>query len=175
MRLAIHVRFPADTVEVTRPRGLFVGPAFVERWQVARRGGFAGQSIGIDGIAGGVTDVIARVERQDGTSQTARLLPQRPQFTVEAATGTGAVAWSYLILGIEHILAGVDHLLFVLALLLIVSGGKRIFLTITAFTVAHSITLVAATLDWARVPGPPVEAMIALSIVFVATEVVHGL
>lgn len=175
MRLALHVQFPADTVEVTPPRGLFVGSAFVERWQVTRRGGFAGQSIGIDGIAGGATDVIARVERQDGTSQTARLLPQRPQFTVEAATGTGAVAWSYLVLGIEHILAGVDHLLFVLALLLIVSGGKRILLTITAFTMAHSITLVAATLGWARVPGPPVEAMIALSIVFVATEVVHGL
>ena len=78
-------------------------------------------------------------------------------------------------LGVEHILGGVDHLLFVLALLLIVSGGKRIFLTITAFTVAHSITLVAATLGWVHVPGPPVEAMIALSIVFVAAEIVHGL
>jgi hydrogenase/urease accessory protein HupE len=76
---------------------------------------------------------------------------------------------------VEHILGGVDHLLFVLALLLIVSGGKRIFLTITAFTVAHSITLVAATLGWVHVPGPPVEAMIALSIVFVAAEIVHGL
>lgn len=68
-----------------------------------------------------------------------------------------------------------DHLLFVLALLLIVHGGKRIFITITASTVAHSITLVSATLGWMRVPGPPVEAMIALSIVFVAAEVVHGL
>jgi len=63
----------------------------------------------------------------------------------------------------------------VLALLLIVRGGKRIFATITAFTVAHSITLVSATLGWVHVPGPPVEAMIALSIVFVAAEIVHGL
>jgi hydrogenase/urease accessory protein HupE len=78
-------------------------------------------------------------------------------------------------LGIEHILGGVDHLLFVLALLLIVRGGKAIILTVTAFTVAHSITLVAATLGWVHVPGPPVEAMIALSIVFVACEIVHGL
>ena len=78
-------------------------------------------------------------------------------------------------LGVEHILGGIDHLLFVLALLLIVRGGMRIFATITAFTVAHSITLVAATLGWVHVPGPPVEAMIALSIVFVAAEVVHGL
>ena len=78
-------------------------------------------------------------------------------------------------LGVEHILGGVDHLLFVLALLLIVRGGRRILLTVTAFTVAHSITLVAATLGWVRVPGPPVEAMIALSIVFVAAEIVQGL
>ena len=116
-----------------------------------------------------------RVERHDGTSQMERLLPQSPQFMVKPSTGTAEVAWSYLVLGVEHILAGIDHLLFVLALLLIVRGGKRILLTITAFTVAHSITLVAATLGWVRVPGPPVEAIIALSIVFVAAEIVHGL
>jgi hydrogenase/urease accessory protein HupE len=74
-----------------------------------------------------------------------------------------------------HILGGIDHLLFVLALLLIVRGGQRILMTITAFTVAHSITLVSATLGWMHVPGPPVEAMIALSIVFVAAEIVRGL
>ena len=111
----------------------------------------------------------------DGTSQMERLLPESPQFTVEAPAGTGEVAWSYLVLGVEHILGGVDHLLFVLALLLIVRGGKRILITVTAFTVAHSITLVAATLGWVHVPGPPVEAMIALSIVFVAAEIVRGL
>jgi hypothetical protein len=64
--------------------------------------------------------------------------------------------------------------LFVLALLLIVRGGKRIVITITAFTVAHSITLVAASLGWMTVPGPPVEAIIALSIAFVAAEILHG-
>ena len=175
MRLAMQVRFPPGTNQITQPQGLFVGTAFVERWQVTRSGGFIGEPIGIEGISSGVTDVIVRVERQDGTSQMERLLPQSPQFTIEAATGTGEVAWSYLVLGIEHILGGVDHLLFVLALLLIVRGGKRILITITAFTAAHSITLVAATLGWVQVPGPPVEAMIALSIVFVAAEVVHGL
>ena len=175
MRLAIQVHFPAGTIQVTQPKGLFVGTAFVERWQVTRPGGFIGEVVSIEGISGGVTDVIVRVERQDGTSQMERLLPQNPQFTIEAATTTGQVAGSYLVLGVEHILGGVDHLLFVLALLLIVRGGKRILITITAFTAAHSITLVAATLGWAHVPGPPVEAMIALSIVFVAAEVVHGL
>jgi len=80
-----------------------------------------------------------------------------------------------LVMGVEHILAGIDHLLFVLALLLIVDGTRRLVMTITAFTVAHSITLVAATLGWLHVPGPPVEAIIALSIVFVASEVIQRL
>jgi hydrogenase/urease accessory protein HupE len=174
-RLAAEVVFPPGTTPLGPPQGLLSGGAYVERWRVARPGGLAGQVLGIDGIAGGVTDVIVRVERQDGTSQVERLLPQSPQFTVKASTGTAQVAWSYLVLGVEHILGGIDHLLFVLALLLIVRGGRRIVMTVTAFTLAHSLTLVAATLGWVRVPGPPVEAVIALSIVFVAAEVVHGL
>jgi hydrogenase/urease accessory protein HupE len=174
-RLAVQIRFPEGTTQVTVPQGVFSENAYTERWQISRPGGLAGQTLSIDGIVGGVTDVIVRVERSDGTSQVERLLPARPQFTVKGATGTAEVAWSYLVLGVEHILGGVDHLLFVLALLLIVRGGKRIFATITAFTVAHSITLAAATLGWVHVPGPPVEAMIALSIVFVAAEIVHGL
>jgi hydrogenase/urease accessory protein HupE len=175
MRLAVRVSFPPGTVQETPPQGRFVPGAYVERWRVSRPGGLAGQSLRIDGIAGGVTDVIVRVERKDGTSQVERLLPAEPQFVVAAPAGTAAVAWSYLVLGVEHILGGIDHLLFVLALLLIVRGAKRIFFTITAFTAAHSITLIAATLGWVHVPGPPVEAMIALSIVFVAAEILRGL
>jgi hydrogenase/urease accessory protein HupE len=175
MRLAATVRFPADTVALAEPNGVFSGGSHVQRWQVRRDGGLAGQTIRVEGIAGGVTDVIVRVERQDGSSQTGRLVPERPAFVVEAPAGTAEVAWSYLRLGVEHILGGFDHLLFVLALLLIVRGGRRIVATVTAFTVAHSITLVAATLGWVHVPAPPVEASIALSIVFVASEVVHGL
>jgi hydrogenase/urease accessory protein HupE len=174
-RLAAEVRFPAGTRNLTEPQGYFEGGAYIERWRIERAGGLTGETIAIDGVATGVTDVIARVERADGTSQMERLVPGNPRFTVKAPESTGAVAWSYLVLGIEHILGGVDHLLFVLALLLIVRGGKRILLTVTAFTLAHSITLVAATLRWVHVPGPPVEAMIALSIVFVAAEIVHGL
>jgi len=174
-RLAIQIRFPQGTTQVNPPHGVFNETAYIERWQISRPGGLTGRTLSIDGIAGGVTDVIVRIERQDGTSQVERLLPQSPQFTVKAATGTAEVAWSYLVLGVEHILGGIDHLLFVLALLLIVRGGKRILVTITAFTVAHSITLVSATLGWMHVPGPPVEAMIALSIVFVAAEIVQGL
>ena len=175
LRLALSVKFPDDVREVSRTPGHFVDGAYVERWRIERTGGMVGQSISIEGNAAGISDVIARVERQDGTSQVERLSITKPRFTVQAPAGTGEVAWAYLVLGVEHILAGEDHLLFVLALLLIVRGGVRILLTITAFTVAHSITLVAATLGWVHVPGPPVEAMIALSIVFVAAEIVHGL
>ena len=175
MRMPGRVRLPVGTTNLTEPQGFFIGNAFVERWRISRAEGLVGQEIRIDGLSGGVSDVIVRFERLDGSSQMERLLPESPQFTVKASAGTVTVALSYLLLGVEHILGGVDHLLFVLALLLIVRGGRRILFTITAFTAAHSITLVAATLGWVRVPGPPVEAIIALSIVFVAAEIVHGL
>jgi hydrogenase/urease accessory protein HupE len=174
-RLALSVVMPAGTQTTTEPRYLFGNNAITERWQVRRAGGFAEQTIRISGRATGVTDVIARIQREDGTSQTERLPIDKPEFVVKASTGRSEIAWSYLVLGIKHILGGVDHLLFVLSLLLVVHRGKRIVATVTAFTVAHSITLVAATLGWVSVPGPPVEATIALSIVFVAAEVVHGL
>ena len=87
--------------------------------------------------------------------------------------GLRQVAAAYLGLGVEHILFGADHLIFVLALILLVRGWKRVLLTVTAFTVAHSITLGAATLGYIQVPGPPVEAAIALSIVLVAVEIVN--
>lgn len=174
-RLAVHVRLPEGAEELTRPAPFIANGAWVERWNVRFEGGLVGQRIVIEGNAAGVSDIIARVERLDGSSQVERLEIGTPEFTVEPPQGTGDIAWAYLVLGVEHILGGIDHLLFVLALLLVVRGGKRIVATVTAFTVAHSITLVAATLGFVHVPGPPVEAIIALSIVFVAVEVIHGL
>jgi hydrogenase/urease accessory protein HupE len=174
-RLALNVVMPAGTQTVGESRTVFSGNALTERWQAHRPGGMVGQRIRIEGRAAGVTDVVVRVQRQDGTSQVERLSAEKPEFTLTAPSSTGEIAWSYLVLGVKHILGGVDHLLLVLALLLIVRGGKRICVTVTAFTIAHSITLAAATLGWVHVPGPPVEAIIALSIVFVAAEVVHGL
>jgi len=126
-------------------------------------------------LPAGITDVLARVERSDGTTQVVRLVPQRPRFVVEAAQDGASVSRTYLVLGIRHILGGVDHLLFVLALVLIVGHRRRLLITITAFTLAHSLTLAAATLGLVHVPQAPVEAAIALSIVFVAAEIVHGL
>ncbi len=174
-RLSAYVQFPAGTENLSESQPFISNDAWVERWQIHHPGGLVGKTVRIVGKATGVTDVIARVERLDGSSQVERLEAGAPQFEVRASAGTSEIAWSYTVLGVEHILSGFDHLLFVFALLLVVSGGKRIVATVTAFTVAHSITLVAATLGWVSVPSPPVEAMIALSIVFVAAEVLRGL
>jgi hypothetical protein len=170
-RLALYVRLPPGASDVAAPRGTVVGAAHIERRRVHQPGGLEGKTIGIDGLAGSGAEVLARIERVDGTAQVIRLLPSRTAFVVEASTGKLEVAQTYVLLGIEHILLGVDHLLFVLALLIIVRGGTRILLTVTAFTVAHSLTLVSATLGWLALPGAPVEAAIALSIAFLAREI----
>jgi hydrogenase/urease accessory protein HupE len=92
---------------------------------------------------------------------------------VEAAPKALEVARTYSVLGVEHILTGIDHLLFVLALIIITRGGWKLVKTVTAFTISHSISLTAATLGFVHVPPLPVEAVIALSIVFVAAEIIH--
>lgn len=90
------------------------------------------------------------------------------------SSGLFSSARRYTRLGIEHILQGIDHLLFVLALTMMVTGGWRLVKTITAFTLAHSLTLALATLGYVSIPAPPVEAAIALSIVFICVEIVHA-
>jgi hydrogenase/urease accessory protein HupE len=140
-------------------------------WSVACPRGLAGREIRVEGLAATLTDVLVRIERADGTVQTARLLPRTPALRVEAAPAAFDVAHTYLAFGVEHILLGLDHLLFVLALLWVVRGRRRLVATITAFTLAHSVTLALATLGLLRVPQAPVEASIALSIAFVAREI----
>jgi hydrogenase/urease accessory protein HupE len=112
--------------------------------------------------------------RSDGTAQVGRVPVHDPRLIFSASPGALEVAQTYTMLGIEHILTGFDHLLFVLALLILVDGTRRLIATVTAFTLAHSLTLAGAALCVLHVPGPPVEAAIALSIVFVAAEIVHA-
>jgi len=174
MRLGVYVTLPEGSTNLSEPRGVFVNRAFIERWTVTRAGGLTGGTIHIAGLSATAIDVLVRVERLDGSTQLARLTPSSPSFVVEAAPGKIQVVRSYLSLGVEHILGGVDHLLFVLALLIITRGSWRLVKTVTAFTVAHSITLSLAALGFVQVPPAPVEAVIALSIVFVAAEIVHS-
>jgi hydrogenase/urease accessory protein HupE len=159
---------------ITPPSSSYAAGTAVQRWRMQIDGGLTGKAIEFPNLAATRIDVLVRVERSDGTSQVGRVLPLAPSFVVTASPGAFEVAQTYTVLGIEHILAGLDHLLFVLALLLLVQGTRRLIATITAFTVAHSLTLFAATLGWLNVPGPPVEAVIALSIVFLAGEIVHA-
>lgn len=174
LRFGLYVELPAEMVSLTEPRGEFVGASFIERWSARRPGGLDGATIHIAGLAATRTDVLVRIERLDGTTQIGRVTPAAPDFIVAVAPSSIEIAITYLKLGVEHILLGIDHLLFVLALLILVQGTHKLIVTITAFTVAHSITLAGASLGLLNMPGAPVEACIALSIVFVATEIVHG-
>lgn len=172
-RLGIYVRLPRScriTESITR----FADNAFIERARLRCESGLFAERIAIDGLEDTRTDVLVRIERVDGTSQTVRLTPEKASFTVTEAESSIAVAGAYFGLGIEHILFGFDHLLFVLALLFVVRNWGRLVATVTAFTVAHSLTLAAATLGWVHVPRQPVEAAIALSIVFVAADVLRA-
>jgi hypothetical protein len=134
-----------------------------------------GREFAVSGLELTATDVLLRIDYLDGSSFTHRLVPEAPSVVIADQPGAWEVAATYLALGVEHILLGIDHLLFVLALVLLVRGVGRLVATITAFTVAHSITLAAATLGFVHVPSAPIEATIALSILFVATELARGL
>jgi hydrogenase/urease accessory protein HupE len=173
-RLALYATLP-ENCEDTAPHTVSdSGTALSSRWRVSCDGGIAGGTITIDGLSATYTDVLVRIGHLAGTTQAARLSPDAPSLIVTAAPTALDTASTYFLLGIEHILTGFDHLLFVLALLLLIRNLRTLIETITAFTVAHSITLAAAALDWTRVPQPPVEAVIALSIVVVASEIVRG-
>ncbi len=132
-----------------------------------------GQTVFIDGLAALQTDVLLLIQLQDGTQHSAILRPASPEFTIPLEASKLQVAGDYWRMGTIHILEGVDHLLFVLALMLIVSGFGPLLKAVTAFTVAHSITLVLATLGMVHVPSAPTEAIIALSILFLALEIIH--
>ena len=137
-------------------------------------GSLAGRVFSVSGLELTATDVLLRIDNLDGSSFTHRLVPEAPSVVIPEQSGSWEVVATYLQLGVEHILLGIDHLLFVLALVLLVHGVGRLIATITAFTVAHSITLAAATLGFVDVPAAPIEATIALSILFVATELARG-
>ena len=169
-RLRMDPVFPEDC-RATVPRTHFEdGVASTRRWTVQCDQGLSGREIAIDGLSATLTDVLVQIENQDGSSHSARLTFSDPRTRLAETAGPFAVARSYTSLGVEHILLGTDHLLFVFALLLLVRGRWLLVKTITAFTVAHSVTLAAATLNLVRIPSAPVEALIALSILFLATE-----
>jgi hypothetical protein len=172
--LAITPQLPESLELLGSPTLQDVPGALIEQATYRNTAGsLTGKTIVIDGLSTLQTDVLLLVQLQDGTQHSAILRPASPAFTIPLQASKLEIAADYWRLGTIHILEGVDHLLFVLALLLIVSGIKPLLLAVTAFTVAHSITLALATLGMVHMPPKPTEAIIALSIVFLATEIVH--
>jgi len=172
--MAIVAQLPENCDPRTPVQPIWDGVAYVARWTASCPGGLEGGVIHVDGLNQTSTDVLVRFDFADGASQAHRLTASDTSFMVPTQPSRLEVLRTYLLLGIEHILSGVDHLLFVLALLLLVKGTRRVIVTVTAFTLAHSLTLAGATLGFVHMPGPPVEAAIALSIAFVASEIIHS-
>ncbi len=174
MRLALSVEFSGRTEKSAPVVRRETGGAAIQIWRMKSIDPLRGQSVRLVGLERTMTDALVRAEFADGTSWTQRLTPQQPAAVIPAGQSGLMVAGLYLKLGVEHILRGIDHLSFVLALLIITQGTWRLVKTITAFTIAHSITLALAALGFVEVPQAPVEAVIALSIVFVAAEIIRG-
>jgi hydrogenase/urease accessory protein HupE len=147
--------------------------AVVVRGTLSCPGGLAGKTIVIAGLEATITDVLVRLHHADGRLESHLLRPVTPSVTLGGVTTPVERALGYAQLGVQHILLGVDHLLFVLGLLLIVSNRWMLVKTITSFTLAHSITLAIATLGYASAPLPPLNAAIALSILFLGPEIVR--
>jgi len=172
MRLSIHPRFPENCSRVGEITSYLGDDSYAEHLNIACPGGLNGRTIAIDGLAATMTDVLVRIEFTDGATWTQRLKPSVPAAMIPKTASRLQTAGVYLKLGVEHILSGVDHLMFVLALIILTCGGWKLVKTVTAFTLSHSVTLTAATLGFVHVPQQPVEAVIALSVVFVATDIV---
>jgi len=136
--------------------------------------GLRGHTISIEGLEHTIMDVLVRITFSSGTRLSQVVNPEMPQFVITVTETTAADGLGYMRLGVDHILSGIDHLLFVFAMLLLVPGFLKLLKTITAFTVAHSITLACAVFGVVRVPSEPVEALIALSIMFLAVELVRA-
>jgi hydrogenase/urease accessory protein HupE len=147
--------------------------ALIVRGTLTCPDGLAGKTIVIAGLEATITDVLVRLHHADGRLESHLLRPTTPSVSLGGVTTATERALGYVQLGVQHILLGVDHLLFVLGLMLIVSDRWTLVKTITSFTLAHSITLAIATLGYASAPLPPLNAAIALSILFLGPEVVR--
>jgi hydrogenase/urease accessory protein HupE len=175
MRLPVTLSLPDNAKNVRAPNVQELADSYVERrWVDAGPNGLAGKRIEFPGLQFTITDVLVRVELLDDRTLTTIVHPPQPWMEIAASQTWLGVASTYIGQGIRHILFGADHMLFVLGLLLIVKDRWMLLKTVTAFTVAHSITLAIATLGYAEVPVLPLNAAIALSILFLGPEIVRS-
>lgn len=163
---------PRDCVAEREPAWQQAGAEYVGRQVFVCENGLAGRAVGIEFPAINPSlSTLYKVRLASGEEHMQILRPDESEWVVPEAESRFGVAREYTLLGIEHIWIGMDHLLFVACLLFIARAPRRLLITITGFTVAHSITLALSALDVVRIPTPPVEAAIALSVVFLAWEI----
>lgn len=168
--LSVEPQFPPDCAIDGQPQRLNDPTTLRVKFALVCEEPLVGRPIRFEGLDGTLTDVLIRATTGDKV-QTARATPQEPSVVLDQGPQASGAGWTYFWLGVEHILMGYDHLLFVLALLFLITGFRRLIETITAFTVSHSLTLGMTAMGWVSLPSAPVEAIIALSIVFLAREV----
>ena len=171
----IHPLFPPffTVEELKRPNQ--IPGSVVYSYKISSKETLQGKILTIEGLNKTLIDALVTVTYLNGEKVTLMLQPDKDSSIIPGETSTYDVVKTYSKLGVEHILFGIDHLLFVLALILITKGRWKILKTITAFTIAHSITLSLAALGYVNFPTPPVEAVIALSIIFLAIEIIKNL
>ena len=167
-RLAIDPVFPEGCAMQDAAPPEITAAALLQRWVTDCE--LTAGKIHINGLSSTLTDVMVRVDRADGDSSNYLLRPESPSLDL---ANQAAPALAYLVIGIEHLLFGIDHVLFVVGLVLFISDPWMLLKTITAFTVSHSITLALSVLGWVSLQQGPVEAVIALSILFLARELVQ--
>jgi hydrogenase/urease accessory protein HupE len=175
MYLPVVLKLAASARDLREPSVQELSDSRVERrWIETGPKGLAGNRIEFTGLEMTITDVVIRVEMLDGRKWTTIVHPSQSWVEIAASQTWAELVATYIVQGIRHLLFGADHMLFVLGLLLIVQNRWMLLKTVTAFTVAHSITLAIATLGYAEVPISPLNAAIALSILFLGPEIVRS-
>ena len=172
--MQIEPLLPKQCQNMSAPKSRFDGKAWTSSWTVRCPGGLSGTRIEISGLDRQATDVLLRYQLSNDNSQSVRLSSSDTAITIADTPSLWRVLGSYISLGFDHIISGFDHLLFVFAVMLLVHRLQTLLLAVTFFTIGHSFSLAAAALGWLNIPGPPVEATIALSIMFVAAEALRA-
>ncbi len=171
--LAVSPILPESFNPIGLPSTYSIPGAFIEQTTFKNDEPLAGESILIEGLSSVQIDVLLQIDLLDGSHYSAIIRPTSPTYQIPSIETKSEVAFSYWRMGLYHILDGIDHLLFLLALTFFISGFRNLLWAVTAFTVAHSITLALATLGVLYVPSAPTEAVISLSIVFLAVEIIR--
>jgi len=172
-KLPIKMLMPKECSLTLPKTSRLVNSTYLENWQIKCNESLADKTLFIEGLKSTGTDLLLRLELLSGVSHSKLLSPSKSSYRVPKDESSWQIVQTYSWLGITHILLGFDHLLFVFALLLIVKNMRRLLWTVTAFTLAHSLTMAGATLGIVHIPQAPVEAIIALSILFLAMEIIH--